>query len=98
METQKTIADWADDTFGPALDPGDLVTRAADELEELLEAVQKADKQEIGKEAADVVILLMRVMELNGLNLHDEVDKKMQINRSRTWVSKGDGTGSHIKG
>ena len=95
METQKTIADWAETTFGVADDPGSLVRRANVELQELLEAVENADTPEIGKEAADVVILLMRLCELNGLDLKEEIDSKMTINRARSWVATGDGTGKH---
>lgn len=96
-ETQKSIARWAEETFGPAKDPAVLVQRAATELDELLKAVSQKDATEIGKETADVVILLMRVLELHGLELQQELDSKMVENRARMWRPKGDGTGSHIK-
>jgi len=96
-ETQKSITAWAETTFGPATDPSVLVTRAATELEELFEAVQEQNRTEIGKETADVVILLMRVLEQHGLVLSEEITKKMAENRARTWTAKGDGTGKHIK-
>jgi len=98
MENQESITVWAEDTFGPASDPAALVTRAQVELAELQEAVANKDSCEIGREAADVTILLMRLLEINGLSLQEEIDKKMQTNRHRTWISKGDGTGHHIKG
>jgi NTP pyrophosphatase (non-canonical NTP hydrolase) len=97
METQKTIADWAEQTFGPVSDPEVLVKRADTELQELLEAVQSGDISEIGKETADVIILLMRLLEQSGLDFGDELNRKMQENRARSWISKGDGTGTHIK-
>ena len=62
-----------------------------------MEAVQTSEIEEIGKETADVVILLMRVLEQHGLELSDEVTKKMAENRARSWQPKGDGTGSHVK-
>lgn len=96
METQKSVAEWAEETFGPAKDPSVLVTRAMTEMEELLEAVQEGDMTELGKEAADVTILLWRLMEQHGLDLSEEVTKKMQENRARRWQAKGDGTGKHI--
>ncbi len=96
-ETQQTIAAWAEETFGPATDQTVLVRRAQVELEELLEATAEADAAEIGKETADIAILLYRLMELNGLDLSAEVTAKMAENRARSWCAKGDGTGSHIK-
>jgi len=97
METQLSISRWAEQIFGPVIEPAVLVTRANTELQELLQAVQDSNTEEIGKETADVVILLMRLLEQNGLSLSNEVDKKMQENRARKWIKKGDGTGSHIK-
>jgi len=96
LETQATVTRWAEDTFGPVTDQSVLVTRAMTEMDELLEAVQNNDIKEAGKEAADIVILLWRLMEINGLNLTEEITQKMQENRSRTWAAKGDGTGKHI--
>lgn len=96
-ETQQSIASWAEQTFGPVRDATVLVDRAAIELAELREAVQNGDIQESGKEAADVTILLFRLMQLLGHDLDGEVTKKMAENRARRWLAKGDGTGSHIK-
>jgi len=97
MDTQHTVSQWAEETFGPATDPSVLVRRAENELQELAQAVTDGDTEEIGKETADVVILLMRLLEQSQLSLSDEIDKKMRENRARTWIKKGDGTGSHVK-
>lgn len=97
QETQTSVSVWAEGTFGPADDPTVLVERARIELDELLEAVQVRDQGEIGKETADIIILLMRVLEQHGLDFQTELDNKMSINRLRKWKPKGDGTGSHIK-
>jgi len=51
---------------------------------------------EIGREAADVLILLYRLADQFGLDLDGEVQGKMAINRARKWSAKGDGTGSHV--
>jgi len=40
--------------------------------------------------------LLYRLADQFDLDLDRELQAKMAINRSRTWVSKGDGTGSHV--
>lgn len=95
-ETQRSMCEWAEATFGPVSVPVSLVERAMLEMDELKEAVLAQDHAEIGKEAADVLILLYRLADQFGLDLDSEVAGKMAINRARTWTKKGDGTGSHI--
>ncbi len=95
-ETQKTVTRWAEETFGPVQDQAVLVRRAMDEMAELLGATMAGDKPEIGKETADIAILLYRLLDLNGLDLTQEVTSKMAENRARRWQRKGDGTGKHI--
>jgi len=95
-ETQQSVSLWAEETFGPAHDQRVLVRRAMTEMDELLEAVDAGDRVEIGKETADIAILLYRLLEMNGLSLEAEVTAKMQENRARHWAPKGDGTGKHI--
>jgi hypothetical protein len=51
----------------------------------------------VPEEAADVVIVLYGVAQMKGFDLHAEIDKKMAVNRSRTWAVRGDGTGYHVK-
>ena len=95
-ETSLSIREWGDATFGEVKDLAALVQRARGELDELLAAVQAGDKAEIGREAADVVILLHRLVALAGMDLSEQVDAKMQVNRGRTWRAAGDGTGGHV--
>lgn len=95
-ETSATIKAWGDATFGRAKDPVKLVERAELEMAELKEALAAGDMAEAGKEAADVVILLHRLMGDLGKDLSTEVDAKMAINRNRKWISAGDGTGRHV--
>ncbi|MBO6771366.1 MULTISPECIES: nucleotide pyrophosphohydrolase [Thalassospira] len=95
-ESQQSICAWAEETFGPVTDPKALWDRAMLEMHELGDAIDQRDLSEIGKEAADVMILLYRLMDQFGLELGAQCDAKMAINRSRNWQSKGDGTGSHI--
>ena len=96
IESQKSICDWAEKIFGPVTDPCALVERAMMEMKELDDAVADRDLSEIGREAADVMILLYRLVDQFGLDLDGEVQAKMAINRARKWSAKGDGTGSHI--
>ena len=95
-ETSNTIRVWGDETFGEVKDLAALVARARGELDELAEAVRAGDMAEAGKEAADVVILLHRLVALAGMDLNAQVDAKMAINRARTWKAAGDGTGGHV--
>lgn len=95
-ENQASICAWAEQTFGPVADPVALVDRAMMEMQELREAVALRDPGEIGKESADVMILLHRLVAQFGLDLYEETDAKMAINRNRVWQARGDGTGSHI--
>lgn len=59
--------------------------------------ISKPEFDKIPYEAADVLILLYKVAHMRRFDLHEAVDKKMEINRSRKWASRGDGTGYHIK-
>lgn len=95
-ETSRSIREWGDATFGKVSDLSALVARARGELDELDQAVKANDTTEIGREAADVVILLHRLVALAGMDLAAEVDAKMAINRARTWKAAGDGTGGHV--
>ena len=94
-ETSASIAKWGAETFGEVSDFAVLTQRARAEFEELDAAVRAGDADEIGREAADVVILLHRLIGLLGKDLAEEVDAKMNINRNRQWRLSGDGVGRH---
>ena len=96
METSQTIREWGDATFGEARDLTALVARARAELDELEEAVGAGEMAEAGREAADVVILLHRLVALAGMDLGEQLDAKMTVNRARKWRAAGDGTGGHV--
>ena len=95
-ETSQTIREWGDATFGEARDLTALVARARAELDELEEAVGAGEMAEAGREAADVVILLHRLVALAGMDLGEQLDAKMTVNRARKWRAAGDGTGGHV--
>jgi NTP pyrophosphatase (non-canonical NTP hydrolase) len=95
-ETSNSIRDWGDETFGKVSDLSALVARARGELDELEEAIRAGDLTEAGREAADVVILLHRLVALAGMDLNEQVDAKMAVNRARKWKATGDGTGGHV--
>jgi NTP pyrophosphatase (non-canonical NTP hydrolase) len=95
-DTSHTIREWGDATFGEARDLTVLVARARCEMDELEQALRAGDTAEAGREAADVAILLHRLVGLLGMELSEQVDAKMQLNRARKWRAAGDGTGGHV--
>lgn len=101
METQKTICDWANKTFGYPKSLEVVIDRMINEVEELKiidYRKDESDLQKIADECADIYITLVRVIDTIGFDLQSCVNHKMQINRARKWKSNGDGTGKHVKG
>ncbi len=118
METQSTIADWADGVFGPHQGPVPPLLRSINELveaciaagisqqefrarvdAEFVRQVKKgaaADLTNLPAEVAGTVIVLYRVAQAAGFDLHAAVDAEMRKNRGRQWFAKGDGTGHHL--
>ncbi len=95
-ETQATITAWQDATFGPTT-PWLAWLRVAKEIEELEEYLCVPGKESKSiEECADVLITLYRVAQELGADLHAEVDRKMAINRDRTWVVDEKGHGQHV--
>lgn len=97
-ESQNSISEWADNTFGPSNTNLRTAQRANEEMKELLDKLESNDNDESAKEEiADVFIVLYRLASRMNVNVHDEIDKKMRINRSRTWELDGTGHGYHKK-
>jgi hypothetical protein len=97
-ETQQSIAQWANETFGEPVSNLSIAKRAEREMSELLMSLEFSDRNTHSPvEGADVIIVLMRLFERMGTTWQAEVDKKMAINRARTWVLDGEGHGSHVK-
>lgn len=97
-ETQRTIAEWAFQTFGPVRSNASIAARANREMAELLFALSvedDGDEDAIGEEIADVVIVLSRLADRIGIDLAEAVDRKMAKNRAREWVLDGHGHGQH---
>lgn len=98
LEDQYSITEWADKTFGEVQSNLSIAHRAEDELVELILILGDNDADpRASVEIADVVIVLYRLASKLGVDLHDEIDKKMAINRARKWRLDGAGQGQHIK-
>lgn len=97
-ETQQTINEWIEETFGPAGSNARVVARANEEMAEMLRDVTTQDDHpNLVEEMADVVIVLYRIAARLGVDLHEEIDKKMAVNRARRWSLDGSGCGYHVK-
>jgi NTP pyrophosphatase (non-canonical NTP hydrolase) len=98
IETQQTISAWADETFGEASSSVRVAVRANEEMAELLRALSVDDRHpKAAEELADVYIVLCRVGSRLGVDILEEVDRKMQINRAREWRKDGSGHGYHVR-
>lgn len=96
-EDQYTISAWATATFGPVGSNLSVAVRANQEMAELMRALAIADTHpKAAEEVADIVIILYRLADRLGVDLHAEIDRKMAINRGRTWLLDGNGHGQHV--
>lgn len=93
-ETQASITQWADETFGKEATPASAMRRTIEEMEEFQTVLTRED---IANEAADVVITMYRLASILGFDLLVEIDRKMAINRQRRWRKDGTGNGYHVK-
>jgi len=67
-------------------------------MAELLRALTVDDNNpKAAEEIADIFIVLYRLGERLGVNLHDEIDHKMKTNRLRKWHKDGSGHGYHVR-
>lgn len=97
-ETQATISAWAEQTFGPAGSNTRVAVRALEEMTELLRCLSADDNHpKATDEVADVVIVLQRLATRLGIDLWAEVERKMAINRGRTWKLDSTGHGYHVR-
>jgi hypothetical protein len=98
FETQSTISEWAETTFGYCKREA-AINRMLQEVEELkkIDLYNLDSFNKMSDECADILITLYRIADCYSFDLHKKVDHKMAINRGRKWKSNGDGTGQHIK-
>lgn len=97
-ETQTTISQWADETFGAAGSNARVAARANEEMAELMRALTVDDNHpKAVEEIADIVIVLSRLATRLGVDLQSEVERKMAINREREWKLDNTGHGYHVR-
>ncbi len=97
-ETQESITDWANETFGEPESNLSIALRAQEEMMELIgKLTDDDDSIEAPIEAADVIIILMRLFSSFNVPSNTVITAKMEVNRKRKWLSSGDGHGYHVK-
>lgn len=95
-ETWTSIAAWADATFGPSSSNLRVAVRMTEEMAELLTKLAVDDAHPgAAEELADLFITAARLVHQLGINLPEEIDRKMKINRARKWKLDGSGCGQH---
>jgi NTP pyrophosphatase (non-canonical NTP hydrolase) len=98
LETQESVSEWCEATFGPASSGVRIAARANEEMAELIKALAIDDRHpKAAEEIADVVIILYRLATRLGVDLSEEIGRKMRINRARKWNLDGSGHGYHVK-
>lgn len=103
METQETISKWGVETFGLKPKTQEALQIHWLKLEEELEELHRdicidGDYDKCASEFADVYIVLAQIASTVGVDLQEAVDKKMTINRKRTWIKSSNGTFRHGEG
>lgn len=93
--TQQKIEQWAADKFGRRSSL-ETAVRGNKEMGELLMALHNGKNDIAVGEVADVGIFLLQVAERLGVSLHDEIQKKMDINAGRNWQQLEDGSFQHV--
>lgn len=63
--------------------------KLSEEASELTQAIYSRGKN-VGEELADILILLVDIAYMHGIDLQEEFNEKMNVNRKRTWnIEKG---------
>lgn len=98
LETQMTISMWAEQIFGPVSSNARVAARANEEMAELLRALTADDNHPKAiEEIADIFIVLYRLADRMGIDIHSEVNRKMAVNRGRKWAMDNTGHGYHVQ-
>lgn len=106
IETQGSIHQWSRETFGECDDLGLFAARINEEMAELVRVccrnrdvsvIGEQRRVEFAGEAADLVIMLCSLGEIVGFDLLEAINRKMVLNRARSWNISGDGFDHHHK-
>lgn len=94
---QSQITKWGQETFE---EPGilALAVRGNKEMAELISEIinNGPNGDNIGEECADVAFFLLQICGLQGFDLMEEVAKKFEKNKARSWGKNKDGSFQHV--
>lgn len=106
VEDQYTISKWAEQTFGQST-AQQILKRLKLEFKELCEKLDAFEEDDdnipfddmlsIQYECADVVIMIVQIVNRLGGDTATLVDRKMQINRQRQWAVADNGHFQHVE-
>lgn len=87
---QGEVSLWAAETFPKKVNNFSVALRASKEMRELLDCLAVDDNSpHAPQELADVVIVLLRLADRLGVDLLEEVQRKLAINKLRVWDEQG---------
>lgn len=95
-ETQASISEWCEATFGPVSSNFRVAIRANEEMAELLKAVAKDDHEKAAEEAADVAIILCRLATKLGCDLCLDAGSGREEARPTLYATLGNSHMSHL--
>jgi len=94
--TQRKVVDWYRQVGGHA-DAIAAARRVREEVDELIESLERGDTDNARREAADVGLCLLVAAETISCDLDVEMELKHYANLNRRWRVMEDGTLYHIK-
>ncbi len=96
IEIQQSISQWVEETFGPAGSNLRCATRANEKMAELLKALSTDENHSKAcEEAADVVIVLMRLATRMGIDLDSEIRDIVLSPDESQWTTLRRATGAN---
>ena len=83
---------WADKTF-PKSTNISIIEHLKEEVQELQLAILNNNVEEIGKESADILLLLLHLSFKNEIDIGMEALSKLEINKKRVWDTEPNASG-----
>jgi NTP pyrophosphatase (non-canonical NTP hydrolase) len=94
-QMQSEIGQWGDSVF-PKRTSVSVAAHFEEEAGEFMAALRSGEREQAEEELADCFILLMQFAHVSGLRLSEVAERKMTVNRARTWRSEPEPAG-HTK-
>lgn len=95
-ELQELVVSWASSAFPTRSFTTIQRKLCLSEIPELMIAIGEGDVEAIKGELADNLILILDMAHLLQIDLPSEIEKKMEINRARTWQINQFGVSQHV--